>query len=635
MNTIESYYVTYNRPTSTLEPTPVTLFRRDDDDSSSTMTSASESASSTNCVGSSQQCDKPEGNHWKETVGIAVGVPAGVVLIFLVVILLLVWRKGKKEAVEDLDPEFQSANEYLPNITNEKSYNGCNSDSSVSSGMDAPYKSRADIFQLPDASTDSLRDFARNVHDTSMDKYKLATSSLHNKSKLSLVSNNKAYNNNNQQYNNHQLDRTQELDKDSFDFTQDSTISTLEESSTPLKKKVSVSDEAGNETTLNPFESEEDQLDNTRPQIIVTDDSEMKAEDSLKANEEEDIDRIKSIYKIYLDKNGNEIPMDVSSAIEAEREEVQDDIKEPVKEVPQDNNTDLNGLGIQTGTGIEAHRVSRIASSVYSENPITNIPENAEVDYFNQKPTQAHNVVYDNQYPSNYQAQQTDYAYDPQYHQQQQEYYMQNYQPPMVPQMMYYPPHSNQQYHPQTLEEIDELPTPTELAYSPSYHSLTSFKKPTKQQLLIKNQIATLNGFTLNPIDHPEMFFTQDDSYSKYQEKIAPMSKNYSSKNAQTSVPLPHHLRQSVVMTNPHDLSLPTTHKPAGSFRNIHKLTTNQSSHLGVDSDRYGNKTRVSGLLDDTDVVQPASVGEILPRHGNNDDLRKQLGISHNYHIHL
>lgn len=646
MNTVESYYVTSNRPISTLAPT---LIRRDDDDSTtstSTSTSSSSTATESKCVGSSQQCEKPEGNHWKETVGIAVGVPAGVVLIFLVVILLLVWKKGKREAEEDLDPEFQSANEYLPtNFGNEKNYNGSatNSSTSSSSRFEPPYKSRADVFQLPDASTDSLRDFARNAHDPAMDKYKLATTSLHNKSKLSLVSDNKSYNNkndvnNNQYYNNNNRRNNRDSDKDSFDFTEDSTTSTLEDSSTPIKKNKS-EQEIGNDTTLNPFESEEDHMVPTRPQIIVTESEPNPDDVPLTPKEEEDIQRIKSIYKIYLDKNGNEIAMDASSEDEIEIPEQ----AESANQVPEENSTpvktdELNGLGIQTGTGIEAYRASRIASSVYSENPITNIPEDAEVDYFNQKPAQAHNVVYDNQYSENYQQsmqQQGDFVYDPQYHQQQQEYYMQNYQPPMAPQMMYYPPYMNQQHHPQTLESIDELPTPTELAYSPSYHSLTSFKKPTKQQLLIRNQIATLNGFTLNPIDHPEMFFTEDDSYSKYQEKIAPMSKNYSSKNAAASVPLPHHLRQSVVMTNPHDLSLSTTRKPAGSFRNIHKLATGQSPHLGVDSDRYGNKTRVSGLLDDTDVVQPASVGEILPRHGNNDDLRKQLGISHNYHIHL
>lgn len=42
---------------------------------------------------------------------------------------------------------------------------------------------------------------------------------------------------------------------------------------------------------------------------------------------------------------------------------------------------------------------------------------------------------------------------------------------------------------------------------------------------------------------------------------------------------------------------------------------------------------RVSGLLDDSDILQPRSMGEILPFNASADDLRKQLGSSHNYEI--
>ncbi|KAH7591622.1 Transmembrane alpha-helix domain [Nakaseomyces glabratus] len=610
------------RPTSTIAPTSTTtLFKRDDvtgSDSATSTSSDSDSSStstSTKCTGSAQYCEKPTDAHWKETVGIAVGVPVGVIVLGLLIVLILVWKKGKKEADEDLDPEFQSGSEYLPYISNEKHIGGSSTNSSAGSKIDAPYKSRADPFQLPDASTDSLRDFARMAHDPSLDKYKLATSSLRNKSNLSLVNNQTRHT------------TSGDSEKDSFDFSNNSTTSTLEDESTPIKKMPNNdAEEVGNDTTLNPFESEDDPAE-MRPQIIITDSDPSNDDAPLTPREEEDIQRIKSIYNVYLDQNGNQIVVDPTDENKLGNTET----------VSTEDSENIEGLGIQTGTGIQAQRASRIASSVYSENPLAG--SESKEDYFNHKDMND-NVQYDMQSQQQYIPQTVQYpnngfVYDQQYHDQQRAYYMQHYQQPNAQQMMYYQPPINQtyhQYHPQTLEAIDELPTPTELAYSPSYHSLTSFKKPMKQQLLIKNQIATLNGLTLNPIDHPEMFFTQDDSYSKYQEKIAPMSGKPSNKSPASNVPLPHHLRQSVVMTNPHDLSLSTTHKPAGSFRKVHNAA--QSPHLGVDP-RYGNNTRVSGLLDDTDVVQPASVGEILPRHGNNDDLRKQLGISHNYHIQL
>ncbi|PAK58316.1 hypothetical protein B9K02_12470, partial [Lentilactobacillus kefiri] len=76
----------------------------------------------------------------------------------------------------------------------------------------------------------------------------------------------------------------------------------------------------------------------------------------------------------------------------------------------------------------------------------------------------------------------------------------------------------SQYMHPQTLEQIDELPMPSKLVNSDSSHSLTSFKQVTKSQQQLQQQqnilqTARLNGTALNPMDHPEMFHTNNDGF--------------------------------------------------------------------------------------------------------------------------
>lgn len=109
--------------------------------------------------------------------------------------------------------------------------------------------------------------------------------------------------------------------------------------------------------------------------------------------------------------------------------------------------------------------------------------------------------------------------------------------------------------------------------------------------------------------------------------------------NENGAVPSPYQLRQSVVMTNPSDLTAKPSYKPAGSFRSVsatnsrnNSLTTQNNIYLQQQQQQLYN-SRVSGILEETDVVQPPSVGGILPHSGSQDDLRKQLGSSHNYTV--
>ena len=172
--------------------------------------------------------------------------------------------------------------------------------------------------------------------------------------------------------------------------------------------------------------------------------------------------------------------------------------------------------------------------------------------------------------------------------------------------------HPQLKMHPQTLEDINALPTPTQLAYSAS-HSLTSFKKQPFKNYKMAMQSALQNGTLPNPMDNPDMFYINTHE--------GPLMKK-------VWIPQPHHLRKSIVMTDPNVLSKDRTFKPAGSVRIIQEHANTQLAESASD-----NPMRVSELLDSADMAHTGSVGGILPVSNSNDGLRRELGTSHNYNI--
>ena len=93
--------------------------------------------------------------------------------------------------------------------------------------------------------------------------------------------------------------------------------------------------------------------------------------------------------------------------------------------------------------------------------------------------------------------------------------------------------------------------------------------------------------------------------------------------NVSGSKVLPHHLRNSIVMTNPMELGQTMkTYKPAGSFRKNQMFQQQQ-----MYGNQYGADPRVSTLIDDMDMQVPVKLtGNLLPhRMGSKDDLRRQL----------
>ncbi|CAI4053472.1 hypothetical protein SUVZ_15G3050 [Saccharomyces uvarum] len=708
------------------------IARRDDNDSSSSSVSSTKNSKSTKCTGSKQECEVPTNSSHSTnvTVGVAVAVPVFVIIVVLAVVLYVVYKRSKREAEEDNDPDFEGDSEYLPAMHHypselnhpyssdsqdyvEKAFQQPPSDPFANSMDGSKYNVRSatppgnagrwyvDPFQLPQETSDSnsLRDFAMRVQSDGFGGYKVAANSR-NASSLSLHPDN---------FSNHTVIRassrfqesessesyTSPIDNNhvsngyaTVDAYRQPTLPVKEISLATISKETGISNKSDESPSNDAFEfefaNESGKPQRRSVQVSLNDNYELqnikdpehadggspnKGENDdyyvsrLSANEEEDIQRMRSIYQVYLDRNktmkeeqekqqqqnlnglpraethmdsanqhplpsiqiGSEDPTDVPEADQYQEQYA-------VQNALAVNDRNPNELGLGTAqsqdqypthdslavNGTEAAATNRIASSIYS---VAIQPPNYQ--------QQQQSPIYGDSSQNSTSEYNKDFQQQPQ----------QGYPVQAVQNQQWYgaPVPQQQQYnHPQTLETIGELPTPAYLAQSASSHSLTSFKGPNKQQLL-QLQTARLNGTALNPVDHPEMFYspTNDAYYAPQQQG------QFIKTNENGAVPSPYQLRQSVVMTNPSDLTAKPSYKPAGSFRSVsatnsrnNSLTTQNNAYQYLQQQQQQHyNSRVSGLLEENDVVQPPSVGGILPHSGSQDDLRRQLGSSHNYAI--
>lgn len=760
--------------------------RADSSSSSKTSTSSSTSSSTTSsaakCTGSRQECRKPT-NITGLAVGLAIAIPAGIVILVCLVIFYKVYRRNKKEAQGDNDPDFVGDIDYLPSMDNHGyQISSISHSSNSNTPMEAkenydnyfpPYygnKNRVysqpfqrnsnsrsvDPFILPQVTDENaLRDFAKQIHGEDLGAYRLASnsnsrsashyslpfeksqfkSSEHNGSSFTTSTFNDAVNlerNVTEQtgscssveskaYQSPVKSTAGEVtkqyieDNSGCDVEHSRNDTTIDESNSgvfdrsdlgitkpePLKYKNGISRDTFNFEMMNgsgfdyqsPFEDtanekylpEKSQIVHEEAekndQAEIDDKNESNRILHLSAEEEENIQRMKSIYKVYLDRNATmkqnridgdgeglepsgevEKPKETSVQVSSTRSvhpETENSLQ-PADFAPAPyENTSSNGTENKLQLPEETHPY-RVASSIYSAVP-SQIPasqshqdQSMDAAVPQMTPLEKHGYAsygeplqpaqfgqYSAQeYPSQeYPPQQ----YPPQQYPTQQyptqQYPSENYPTQQYPSQQYptqqyavqgYPNHPygngqafQQQYiHPQTFESIDELPTPTNLPNSSSSHSLTSFKPRAKQAQLTQLQAARINGTAVNPMDHPGMFYSQE-GFPSYNN------------NGYGQPKAPYQLRQSIVMTNPSDLTAVPRFKPAGSIRNISAMNSrNNSMTTGTNFPQqqiYDN--RVSGLLNEHDLVQPPSVSGILPHSSSQDDLRKQIGSSHNYSV--
>ncbi|SCV02220.1 LANO_0F16072g1_1 [Lachancea nothofagi CBS 11611] len=683
-------------PSSTASASNRRLLPRADSTTKSSSSSSSRSSSST----SSSSNRKPADANQSTAVIVAVVVPVVVVGVILAFVLWKVWQRGKKEAREDDDPDFDGDGLDLPSIDHtyqmrERSMPGTTSDSNfddleskgqshVMTSYQNPLGHKnfpLDPFHLPNGDdTEELRSFARSIQNRELDGYRLASQ---NPSEISLSRPNSEFQKpqvlaRNQRANSftssnmHSVESVpnwanNEEDQSISDYkykgdqttqiSQDIGDSTSEIESSPIKHAHTEVQQGfvTNSVGLDPEKSARDSrsfsidaenfadpIHDVSSREVDTNIQQDENDEYLTSKEEENIKRMKSIYEVYLDRNGTVRTLKPSSNGEAgETEPISGGFAAseslPAEAVSKINHaagtqkaleSQFNASGTfpfeeQVGLQVpdqEKQKGSgrRAVSSIYSEMP-TYPPQSAQPEYNQEEqPIQENSQL---QYQPQYQPQ-----YPTQY---QHQYPAQYYNDPNTPQAYANEAYAPQQYyHPQALENIEELPNPSNLPFSASTSSLTSYKKVGKS--LFPGGMSTYNGTSLNPIDHPELFYNQMSGANDSQSGIGQETTGHNQI-------LPHHLRQSIVMTNPADLTFAKLHKPAGSFRNISAANSRNNSMTSQHSiQQYQSQLahqRVSGILDDHEVMHPPKMGGILPHNGSHDDLRRQLGSSDNYNV--
>lgn len=325
--------------------------------------------------------------------------------------------------------------------------------------------------------------------------------------------------------------------------------------------------------------------------------------------EDEDIKRMKSVYKVYFDrensvkKPGNTIKapsidvpplpdVDIDSTIQQlESEDKVGELEQPVGHLGDD----------QSSSEVKKPRA---VSSVYSTVPL-------QFDQYQQQ-SQPHQQY--QQYPPQ---QYNQYQQPRQQYQQpyQQQYPPQQYnQPPSRGSPRLHPQYSGNRQPPVELPPLQTVPTPSKIDYG-SVVSSTEYA-PTKSLTGGTRENLTVKPF--NPLHYSDQIFSP----------TSPSSPTFSQFQApdqfkDAAPPSPHHLtRQSVVMVDPVGIGKQKIYRPAGSFSQMNSA----------------NSSRAGSLTSQSQYPQPSiaastSDAELLPRSGSKADLRQQLGASENYNF--
>lgn len=673
---------------SNASPTPFVRYKRADSSSSASSTSSSDSSK---CTGSKQTCQKPADHDMSVTVGVAVAVPIVVIFLFLGIILYFVYRRGKKEALEDNDPDFdgdeyingaypvhmmqqfhqpqqpqqqqQQQNYYYssesPQEVNEdfkNAYsqvrpplsnpfnNGSYRSSRVGSGWEV------NPFHIPDSGdANSLRNFAKEIQMDGNVGYNLASksrnashtsleltassSSLHKSANFgqtyptnrdtmtsySQASNAGKVDGNSLRYSSVPAESQQFFEKEisSTNNDEDFEFEVHNEPNEPNENKSTSAYEETAQINSNGFQTKQVSIGNL-PRDKVDD-------ETLSPAEAENIRRMKSIYKVYLDRNDTMRQANLGG---------EQDINEQL-----DDNTTPNPTEILPTENSVVNNEPEILHE-YVDSHLTNEESaNQSISHDNMHGNTGNTLGVPAEGNTNrdtrYRAASSLYSEVPQAlaggHRYNQQYPQQGYN---MPQNSYNPLQHN---HPQTLESIGELPTPAQFGFnSTSSHSLTSFRQPSKQQFPM--QAVRLNGTAVNPMDHPEMFYSQSEealiSPGQYGNDMVSLATN----TTQNSSLFPHQMRSSIVMTDPSQFQNNALYKPAGSFRKYNDSSSRNNSFTSQGNTYQQHmqqqmNSRVSGILEESDVVQPPTIPSILPHSGSQDDLRKQIGSGHDFNV--
>jgi hypothetical protein len=340
--------------------------------------------------------------------------------------------------------------------------------------------------------------------------------------------------------------------------------------------------------------------------------------------DDEDIKRMKSVYKVYFDRENSvkgkkpeadeEIPslpnledslpqgQSLNSTIPTlnVEEDFSFDNGAPEKEShEQDEENDP----LPTSFGLKVNETAqsrRAASSIYSSIPLP---------YENAYPSVPEQQQQQQQQQQQYQPSRLPQQYPRQVPYQQQQQQQQGTRPPPPLSRIQIP-----QYNDPAAPEVpsasrmnyDSIVTNTE--YAPT-KSLTGGSRP--------GNFGTKKPF--NPIHYSDQIFRPTSPSTPSSPGFDQLNSDGYDFNDVTP-PLPHHIRQSIVMVNPVEIGKQKIYRPAGSFSQYQQQSANSS--------RNGSMTSASVAYSQQEQQEG---NDYLPKSGSQADLRKHLGSSNNY----
>lgn len=677
---------TYWEPTQTWSTTRVTGFV----ELHNRAVSSSTHKSSTSKCSNKQQCEHGTSTNGL-TIGLAIGIPVFVFLSIIGVFVIRAYRKNKKEDAEenDNDPDYYGESTVLPEYPKRRGNQQVPpqfDDASVVSSHQNPFnggqqrfardntrypsavfnpqqqtQSRApsmpndhatehnyEGFTIPYqhsfGSKHSLDDYAKHVGGD-YQAYGLANSAVPSRPQSPYISPSSS-----------QLDVSKHnvrnlMEKD--DFTTDSSNSYRQEKESPIdsvnRNTVTegevpyVGDDyddspdafadpkmqnARRQSGLSFIESEPEMLNQKTVAFSTHPEMHEVEREGPDEEEDEDIKRMKSVYRVYFDREnsvkstktlnpGNDdddeeevpplpqMPSPVAfnepafvKSVQEENEpeefpEVSGYFDEPEAESTQDEPEFLT---------VSAKK-QRAVSSVYSTVPLQ-YGQYGQEQQQQQQPTDQH-LRYQ---PQDYQPQPVQQQHSGQPPSQYYQYSGRQQQPPPQ-QYQQAPPQQYQQFQPPTFtgkpryeQQVSELPSANRINYD-SIVSDTQFA-PTKSFTGDRPQLAVR---PFDPLQYSDQIFSPTSPNS-------PNSPQFGSVGS--APPAPHHMRQSIVMMNPVEIGKQKIYRPAGAFSQINSA----------------NSSRAGSLTSQSAYAPPQGHDE-LPRSGSQSDLRKQLGSSDNYHF--
>ncbi|GMF51848.1 unnamed protein product [[Candida] boidinii] len=428
----------------------------------------------------------------------------------------------------------------------------------------------------------------------------------------------------------------------------------------------------------------------------------------LSPDEEEQINRMKSVYKVYFSRENSmksikskseqqqqqfdssnlpALPLhqldntnpayisnnDKEMAIAAPQILVSEDDNEENQD-PMINNTVKNISNGQPELKINTDMLnSQEPRASYASSIYTSVQEGGAPNSGNQHPYYPHEQIQNmlanqNEQDINNASSQNGYYYDnngqyyemtpEQQQQQQQQYYQYQNQYPNQQYPQQYP---NQQYsagqYPQQYQrmpqnkkresdlpvfmtkpgrgkgrKLENLPLPYQLANRNSIlETFTDFERNRKYSEKVHSSpyLNNKNLQAFNPIDHSEVFNSSEATTNN-----TPFTQENPSN---TNAPLPHHMRDSIVMLNPVEIGKAKTYKPAGSFvaatEQARKGSAGSPSIVGAPN--FGGDS-VASLTSPTTPVMPFGITDgfnnphsaenLIPHSGSQADLRRYMG---------